>query len=449
VTISPIEERYGRPVVKSIFEQSYRLKCMLKVEIAVAEAQMKNRVIPEANLEPLKMLLKLGIDEPRMREIEKETKHDIMAFIRTVEEQSNHAFKFLHFGLTSNDVIDTAMALQLKEFYKFLMEDLKDIQESLMEKVSKFKKTAMLGRTHGQHASPITFGLKMATYLSEFNRHTERLMEVKGRILTGKAMGPVGTGASMGREAMNVNKDAMRSLGLNYELATGQLVDRDRYVEFIEILGNIAMTCEKIGTEIRNLQRPEIFEVMEYFESANQVGSSSMPSKRNPIESENVCSLSRIIRSFAVPEIEGAITWHERDLTNSALERFTMPYTCILTDFILNKLSKIIRNLYVNEKNMRNNLLSSPLCISENLTTQLTLKGIGRTESHELVREVSMKYFESSGNLQDILMKSEFGNLFTESEVERMSNPLEFTGSSEEICDMVIDQTKKLLGGIR
>ena len=141
---------------------------MLKVEIAVAEAQMKNHVIPEANLETLKMVLKSGIDEPRMREIEKETKHDIMAFIRTVEEQSNHAFKFLHFGLTSNDVIDTAMALQLKEFYKFLMEDLKDIQESLMEKVSKFKKTAMLGRTHGQHASPITFGLKMATYLSEF-----------------------------------------------------------------------------------------------------------------------------------------------------------------------------------------------------------------------------------------------------------------------------------------
>ena len=448
MTISPIEERYGRPIVKSIFEQSYRLNCMLRVEIAVAEAQMKNDVIPRTDIESLKKVLQVGVDETRMKEIEKETKHDIMAFIRTVEEQSNHSFKFLHFGMTSNDAIDTATALQLKEYYSYLMEDLKDIQFALMEKVRKYKNTAMLGRTHGQHASPITFGLKMATYLSEFNRHTERLIEVRGRILTGKAMGPVGTGASMGRNAMKVNKDAMNSLGLNYEIATGQLVDRDRYVEFIQILANIAMTCEKIGTEIRNLQRPEIFEVMEYFESTNQVGSSSMPSKRNPIESENVCSLSRMIRSFAVPEIEGAITWHERDLTNSALERFTIPYACILTDFVLNKLSKIIRNLFVNEVRMKDNLLASPLCISENLTTQLTLKGIGRTDSHELVRKVSMNYYESGDKLQDILMKSEFGELFTKSELEKMANPLEFTGSSSELCELVIEATEKLTGGI-
>ena len=446
MTISPIEERYGRPAVKSIFEQSHRLNCMLQVEIAVADAQIKNGVIPQGNTGPLKDILKDGVNEERMKEIEKETKHDIMAFIRTVEEQSNNAFKFLHFGLTSNDVIDTATALQMKDYFVYLMNDLNEIQVALSHLVEKYKKTPMLGRTHGQHASPITFGLKIATYLSEFNRHTERMRELKGRILTGKALGPVGTGAAMGRNALKVNRDAMASLGLNYEIATGQLVDRDRYVEFLQALGNIAMTCEKIGTEIRNLQRPEIFEVMEYFESETQVGSSSMPSKRNPIESENVCSLARMIRSFAVPEMEGAITWHERDLTNSALERFTLPYSCILTDFILTKLTKILRTLHVNVEKMMENLLSSPLCVSENLTAQLTLKGIGRTEAHELVRLVSMKFYEGNENLHDILMQSRFGNLFDEEELSRMSNPLGFIGSSSEICDLMLKNTKELVG---
>ena len=446
MTISPIEERYGRPVIREIFEQQNRLNYMLKVEIAISEAQMKNKVIPECDLKELKEILKVGVDIKRMSEIEKETKHDIMAFIRTIEVQSHDSFKFLHFGITSNDIIDSATALQIKDYCAYLAEDIKAMQASLIEKIEKHKGTAMLGRTHGQHASPITFGLKLSTYLEEFNRHWERLKDIKNRILTGKALGPVGTGASMGSAALKVSEDAMKSLGLNSEIATGQLVARDRYIEFLQLLGNIATTCEKIGTEIRNLQRPEIFEVMEYFESLNQVGSSSMPSKRNPIESENVCSLSRMIRSFTVPETEAAVTWHERDLTNSAIERFTIPYSCILTDYVLTKLTKIISNLVVNEINMKRNLLGSPLCISENLTSQLTIKGIDRTKAHEIIRKVSMEFYEGRNDLYTILRKSEFGKLFTEAKITEFIDPLNFIGSSSEICDIAIENTHKLWG---
>jgi adenylosuccinate lyase len=447
VTISPIEERYGRPEVRAIFEQQNHLNCMLKIEISVAESQIKYKIIPHFSLDKLKYVLKEGVDIKKMKSIESEIKHDTMAFIRTVDEQSQNSFPFLHFGLTSNDVSDSATALQIKDFYNFLMDDLKEIQGSIISLVRKYKGTPMLGRTHGQHASPITFGLKFATYLEEFNRHYIRALQVQERILVGKALGPVGTGASMGEKAIKVSEDAMNSIGLKSELATGQLVARDRYVEFLQFISNMAVTCEKIGTEIRNLQRPEIGEVMEFFDKSRQVGSSSMPSKRNPIETENVCSIARIIRSMVTPEMEAAVTWHERDLTNSALERFTIPYSCILIDYILVKLSRIIKNLYVDEGRMAKNLLESPLCISENLTTMLTLKNIDRQESHEIIRKISMEYYEGKKSLMEILSKSEFSKLYTFEEIEKGIDPKNFTGLSENICDAVIEKTENIRKG--
>lgn len=444
MTVSPLENRYGRNEIRHIFDDQNRSNLMLQFEIAVAEVESSLGVIPSENLEGLKKILKNGVDISRMSEIEKETHHDIMSFLRTVREQSGGSFPYLHFGLTSNDVNDTATALQLKEFYDFLYKDLREVQDAMISLIEKYSRQPMLGRTHGQHASPITFGLKVAAWLDEMNRHYERIRESEKRVLVGKALGPVGTAAGMGGKGLEVNEQVMKKLGLYAEGATGQIVARDRYVEFLQVLSGIALTLEKIGTEIRNLQRPEINEVMEYFDVKKQVGSSSMPSKRNPITSENVCSLSRIIRAYVTPEMEAAVQWHERDLTNSALERFTIPYSCILLDDILIKMNKILSFLFVNKEAMEKNLRESPLCISERLTIELALKKVDRQESHEIIREISMDFYSGKDKLRSILEKSPFGKYFTKEEMDNILDPHNFTGSSHEICMETIGRTKLL-----
>lgn len=445
MTISPIEERYGRREIKAIFEEQNRLNMMVKVESAIMKAQMRLSLIPDVNFEPIDAISKTNVNLKRMKEIEVETQHDLMAFIRTVDEQTNGKYIYLHYGVTSNDIIDTATALQLKSFSTYLDQDLKNLCETIIKLIKKYDNTPMLGRTHGQHASPITFGLKLSTYLMEFTRHFERFQEAKKRFLVGKALGPVGTGASMGTKGLELSREAMSILGLTSETATNQLVSRDRYVELLSVLSMMAVTVDKIGTEIRNLQRPEIGEVMEFFDRSKQVGSSSMPSKRNPIKSENVCSISRIIRSMVTPEMEAAITWHERDLTNSALERFTIPYSCILTDYILFQLNRILDNLWVDEKRMLENLNNSPLCISEALTTALTRKNVGRQEAHEIIRNISMDFYEKKVPLITILKNSPMGTFYSEKEIENMVVPENFLGSSLTICQAAIREYEDVL----
>lgn len=422
---------------------------MGKVEVAVLRAQSELKIIPETDLKNLEKVVKDNVDLRKMKEIEKETHHDLMAFIRTVDGQTKGEYTYLHFGVTSNDINDTATALQLREFYVYLENDLKKMLVTISGLVKRYESTIMLGRTHGQHASPITFGLKLSTYLSEFVRHTQRFHESKRRILVGKALGPVGTAGSMGSVGLKVSKRAMELLGLESEIATNQLVSRDRYIEYLSILANIAVTCDKIGTEIRNLQRPEIGEVMEFFDTKKQVGSSSMPSKRNPIESENVCSLSRMIRSMVTPEMEAAVTWHERDLTNSALERFTIPYSSILTDYILVKLERILSNLWVDKEKMKKNLENSPLCISERLTSELTNRNVSRQEAHEIVRKISMEYYNNNEDLFNIIKSSSFGKLFTETQIKDIMDPEKFLGSSVEICHETIKMAEKIIEVIK
>ncbi len=444
MSVSPLENRYGRSEVKLIFEEQNRANIMLRYEIAVAESESELHIIPAERLDPLLGVLKKGVDIKRMKEIEKETKHDIMSFLRTVREQSGASFPYLHFGLTSNDVNDSATAIQLKEFYSILYKDLKALQDAMINLVNKYSRQAMLGRTHGQHASPITFGLKAATWLDEITRHYERLWESERRVLVGKALGPVGTAAGMGKYGIQLNNLVNKKLGLFPEGATGQLVARDRYVEFLQLLAGMSVTMDKIGTEIRNLQRPEINEVMEYFDVKNQVGSSSMPSKRNPITCENICSLSRIIRAYVTPEMEGAVQWHERDLTNSGLERFTIPYSSILTDYILNKMAEILNTLYVNVDAMEKNLRDSPLCISERLTIDLARKNVDRQESHEIVRKISMDFYDNSKKLNEILKEGEFGKHFSQKEIDEILDPHNFIGSSHGICMEAVERARKI-----
>lgn len=441
--ISPIDYRYGRTPVKEIFSREERLKMALIVEYAVLESRAELGLLDETIPKRLDKIIsdsKGLISQIDAEEIK--TRHDVMAMINVVSAVDPDVGKYLHMGMTSNDVGDTATALQIKSFLVLFVPALVELIDVLASLVKKYSSTVMLGRTHGQHASPITFGLKVSVFLAEMQRHCLRLIEAKDRILVGKIRGPVGTGAGMGPQALDVEQQTMNLLGLNVEENSSQVVGRDRLLELLFIFSNISVTLEKLATEIRNLQRPEIGEVAEGFEKKTQVGSSAMPSKQNPVDSENVCSLARLIRSFVTPEMEGAILWHERDLANSALERFTIPYSCILTDFIVFKMTKILRNVVVNESKMISNLHDDPLSMSESIVVSLTTNGIARNKAHEMVRNAAMaspraKDFPES--LRRIVPKTINSNV-----LEEALDPLNFTGSSRKICSDTLTQTRRI-----
>ncbi|MCL5668239.1 MAG: adenylosuccinate lyase [Candidatus Thermoplasmatota archaeon] len=441
--VSPIEYRYGRNEIKSIFTDESRLRYMLRVESALAYGEWKNGLIPEKAYMDISDAVSSGrVKNNRVNEIEKETKHDVMAMIRALTEQCSTGGSYVHYGVTSNDILDTATALQLKDFYSYLLSDLTALQAALMELVIRHRDTVMVGRTHGQQASPITFGLKMSVYLNEVGRHIERAIETRKRVLVGKILGPVGTGAALGEKALQVQESVMEFLGIGAEDGATQVVDRDRYIEYLQLISNIATSLEKFTTEVRNLQRTEIDEVSEYFNTNSQVGSSSMPSKRNPIESENVCSLARFIRSLVSPEYEAAVTWHERDLTNSALERFTIPYSSVLIDHILVKTTNIFSRLSVNSERMRTTALSNELAMSENVVKLLVTSGMPRQEAHELVRLSAMESLATGKKLSETISgKTE---LLTPDELRNAMRPELFTGVAGAICDRSVRSAKEI-----
>ncbi len=446
MVVSPLEYRYGREEVKLIFDEDSRLKYLLKIEVAIAQAQSEQNLIPrEAFIEIQNAVNSGKVKLERIKEIEKETRHDMMALIRSLTEVSGSGGKYVHFGVTSNDILDTATALQLRDFTHFLIEDLIELQGELLKKVEEHIHSVMLGRTHGQHASPITFGLKMAVYLAEVNRHIQRVMQGRERYIAGKILGPVGTGASLGEAALEIQDRVMEILGIRAETASTQVVDRDRIIEFLSIINNIVTTLEKISTEIRNLQRSEIDEVSEYFDMEKQVGSSAMPNKVNPVNSENISSLSRFIRSLIISEYEAAITWHERDLTNSASERFVIPYASILTDYVLKKMSNVISTLIVKKERMLENLIADPLVMGENIVSTLTEHGVPRQDAHEMVRTSSMEVYRTGKPFKETLISNGILKYLSEAELQRTLNPEDFTGKSEKICLNVIESSKLLL----
>lgn len=443
--VSPLDYRYGRDEVKNIFSEEMKLDYMLQVERAIAQAESELGVIPAEGFEEIaKAVDSGGISLSRVREIESEIKHDTMAVVRALTERCSGGGAFVHFGVTSSDIVDTSTALQLRDFYRILVKDLLEMQATLSGLVREHRATPMLGRTHGQWGSPITFGLKIAVFLAEINRHISRLSEARSRILVGKILGPVGTGASIGDRALSVQARTMEILGLFPEDGATQIVNRDRYVEYLSIINGIATSLEKFGTEIRNLQRPEIGEVSEFFDSTKQVGSSAMPSKRNPISSENVCSLSRLVRSMIIPEYEAAVTWHERDLTNSALERFTIPYSSILIDYTIRRMESVFSNLYVNTERMLENLNRDQTIMSESVVSTLTRHGVPRQDAHELVRTASMRSYETGQDLQKSLIDLGAMKFMGEDVLRAALEPVNFLGVSGEICDSVLGASEKL-----
>ncbi|MEM4293813.1 MAG: adenylosuccinate lyase, partial [Thermoplasmata archaeon] len=295
--------------------------------------------------------------------------------------------------------------------------------------------TVMIGRTHGQHALPITFGLKMAVFATEIARHEERIRQGIPRFCVGKLLGAVGTGAALGPNALKIQEKLMEKLGIWAENGCTQVVGRDRYIELICLLANIATTCEKFATEIRNLQRTEINEASEYFEET-QVGSSTMPHKRNPVMAENICGLARVVRALVLPAFENNLMWHERDLTNSSAERFIIPHAFVLCDDIIHKTISLFRKLIVNAEQMRKNIeFTQGLVMAERVMIELTRKGMGRQEAHELLRKLSMEARAEKRHLRDLLVERQ---ILSREEAGKIFEAASYVGVAPEIVDKIV-----------
>jgi adenylosuccinate lyase len=440
--VCPLDFRYGRKEIKDVFGETSKLQYLLNVEAALARAHATvGNISKKAAAEISKKASVKYVTVKRVAEIEKETRHDIMAVTKALSEAcSGDAGKYVHLGATSYDIVDTANALQFAEATDLVKAQVRQLRVTLVGLAKEYKKTIMVGRTHGQFSIPITFGLKMAVYAMEVDRHLERLYECKSRLLVGKMSGAVGTGAAMGKHALKIQELVMVDLKLGTEMAATQIVARDRYIELLSVLANIASSMEKFATEIRNLQRSEIAEVSEAFEAKKQVGSSTMPQKRNPILCEQICGLARVIRSFIIPAYENAIQWHERDLCNSSSERFILPHSLIMTDWIVFQMNNVFKNLQVYPEHMRENLQNAKgLPMAEAVMTKLVEKGMGRGDAHELVRICSLKAVDEGKQLLSILLEHpKVIKLVKKKELEDVMNPRNYLGVSDKIVDQVV-----------
>ena len=445
--VCPLDYRYGREEVKEIFGEKRRLQFLLDVEAALARAHAKVGNIPQDAADEISKKASVEyVDVDRVKEIETETKHDIMAVTKALSEVcSENAGKYIHLGATSYDIVDTANALQFADATDYIKKGLKELRKTLVDLAKKHKNTVMLGRTHGQHTIPITFGLKMAGYAMEIDRHLERMFECKNRLLVGKLSGAVGTGAALGEHALKLQETMLQDLKLGVEDVSTQIVARDRYNELIFVLCNIATSLEKFGTEIRNLQRDEIGEVAEAFEAKKQVGSSTMPHKRNPITSEQISGLARVVRGFMTPAFENSIQWHERDLCNSASERFILPHSLILTDWIVYQTNIVFKNLKVFPDRMLKNMeISKGLPMAESLMTTLIGKGMGRGDAHELMRKTALRAVEENKTLKEVFLEeNEKSKLLTSKEVDDALNPNNYLGASEKIVERVVKKLER------
>jgi adenylosuccinate lyase len=440
--VCPLDFRYGRKEIKEVFGETSKLQYLLDVEAALARAHaVVGNISKKAADEILKKASIKYVTVKRVNEIEKETRHDIMAVTKALSEVcSGEAGKYVHLGATSYDIVDTANALQFAAATDLLKAQVRELRMTLVGLSKEYKNTIMAGRTHGQFSIPITFGLKMAVYAMEVDRHLERLHECKSRLLVGKMSGAVGSGAAMGKHALKIQELVMADLKLGTEEAATQIVGRDRYIELLSVLANIASSMEKFATEIRNLQRSEIGEVSEAFEAKKQVGSSTMPQKRNPILCEQICGIARVVRSFIIPAYENAIQWHERDLCNSSAERFILPHSLIMTDWIVFQMNKVFRGLQVYPERMRENLENSKgLPMAEAVMTKLVEKGMGRGDAHELVRTCSLKAVNENMQLLSVLLESpKVVKLLKKKELEEVMNPRNYLGVSDKIVDQVV-----------
>ncbi|MEM2942145.1 MAG: adenylosuccinate lyase, partial [Candidatus Bathyarchaeia archaeon] len=422
-----------------IFDEESRLQKILDVEAAVAYAHSQvgnitkdeaEEVIQKANTRHVKV--------ERCKEIDKEIDHDLMAVVRALSEVcSPSAARWVHFGLTSADVEDTAYALQFKEALDLVESGLIDLERILYGLVEKHRETVMAGRTHGQHMAVITLGLKLAVWMREISRQIQRLRQTRERVLVGKIMGAVGTGAGLGEHAIEIQRIALERLGLKPADMVTQIIQRDIHAELLSTLSLIGCSLEKFALEVRNLQRTEIMEVMEPFKFERQVGSSAMPSKRNPIKSERVCSLARLMRGLLIPAYENIALWHERDLTNSANERFTFAMAFILLDEMILDMKSILSGLLVFPENMVKNLeITGGLLVSENIVRVMVERGVARQEAHEIVRRCSMRAIRERKPFSEVLCQDpDVSRVIKPREVNELLDYSRYLGMAQKLID--------------
>ena len=410
--ILPIDTgRYGSPEMRAIFDEESKFQKWLDVEAAVAMAQASVGDIPKAAAEEIvKSADTRIVTLSRAKEIEKETHHDLMSMVLALTEACKGEGKnYVHYGLTSMDIEDTTMGLQFKEAFAIIERGIVQLETILASMVRKYRNMLAVARTHGRHAGVITFGLKLAVWLSELKRQKRRLEQVRQRALVGKILGIAGTGAGLGKNALKIQERALHQLGLKSAGLVTQVIQRDIHAEVVGYLALLGSTLDKFATEIRNLQRSEISEALEPFERKKQVGSSALPSKRNPELSERVSSLAKLVRGLTIPALENVPLWHERDLSNSANERFLFPMSFILVDEMLRLESRVLKGLEVSPRNMEHNLeLSQGAVLAERLVNMLVEKGVGRQEAHDRVRKISMHSMDTGIPFVKVLEEDPF-----------------------------------------
>ncbi|MFA6214593.1 MAG: adenylosuccinate lyase [Candidatus Micrarchaeia archaeon] len=434
MVVSPIETRY-RTEMNSLFDEQARLDSWMEVEVALARAHAKLGTIPSAAAEEIAQGAK-KVELSRVNEIEAEIHHDLMAMVKALSEKCPKYGGYVHLGATSYDIEDTATGLTMKRAIGRIRARLSETAAILRKLAIEHKKMVCIGRTHGQHAVPTTYGLKFAIYYREALRNLRRLSQAEEVISVGKMAGATGTMATFGGKGRKMQEMVMSELGIGAAEASNQVVQRDRHAQVVFALALVAASMEKIAKELRNLQRNEIQEVAEPF-GKKQVGSSTMPQKRNPHKSERVCSIARLVRANVAVAMENIALEHERDLTNSANERFIFADSFILTDYMLTQMNAILDGLVFYPENIERNLeLTGGAVLSERVMIELTRRGMGRQEAHELVRTANIEAFEGRKKLPDVLAsKKEVTKLIPKAELAKLFDPHTYIGEAVEIVE--------------
>ncbi|KGF73758.1 adenylosuccinate lyase [Neosynechococcus sphagnicola sy1] len=394
-------ERYTLPEMGDLWTDTYKLQTWLQVEIAVCEAQAELGTIPAAAVAEIKA--KAKFDPQRILEIEAEIHHDVIAFLTNVNEYVGDAGRYIHLGLTSSDVLDTGLALQLVASVDVLLSQIEALTQAIRYQAQQHRHTIMIGRSHGIHAEPITFGFKLAGWLAEVLRHRDRLVHLRTQVAVGKISGAVGTYANIDPK---VEAMTCQLLGLQPDTASTQVISRDRHAEYLQALALLAASIERFAVEIRNLQRTDVLEVEEFF-AKGQKGSSAMPHKRNPIRSERLTGLARVIRGHAIAALENVALWHERDISHSSVERMILPDSSVLTHFMLVEMTDLVKHLLVYPQNMARNLnVYGGVVFSQRVMLTLVEKGIRREEAYSIVQSCAhTAWNQPDGNFRDLISK--------------------------------------------
>jgi len=395
-------ERYSRKELKEIWLDKNRYNLWLRIELAAAEAMEKYKIIPKGVVKKVKSKSKINVD--RITKLEGRVRHDVIAFLESITEKVGKEGSFLHKGMTSSDVLDTCFNIQLKQSGLIISKDIENLLKSIKKQALKHKYTLCIGRSHGIHAEPTTFGLKLLTFYEEFSRNHYRLKKAIKEISTCAISGAVGTFANIDPR---VEKYVAKKLNLDVEPISTQIIPRDRHAYFFSVLGVIASSVERFATEIRHLQRTEVSEVQEFFNN-KQMGSSAMPHKKNPVLTENLTGLARLVRATVVPALENVALWHERDISHSSVERNIGPDSTITLDFALNRLNNVVKSMRVNRDNMKKNLeLTKGIFFSQRVLLELMSKGIRRDKAYRLVQKCAIKSLENNTSFYDSLLKEQ------------------------------------------